>query len=119
MPTKPTISYPDFDKLDMRIGRIESAEAVEESKKLVKMIVDFGPRADGSGEQIKRQICAGIIKSYPPELLVGKQCLFLVNLEPRILAGVESQGMLLATDANEAPVLLIPDKETAPGASAH
>ena len=119
MPTKPTISFPDFDKLDMRIGRIEAAEAVPESKKLVKMHVDFGPKADGSDERLKRQICAGIIKTYPPESLVGRQCLFLVNLEPRMLAGVESQGMLLATDANDAPVLLIPDKETAPGASVH
>jgi len=109
MSTKPIIKFEDWQKLDIRIGRIESAEAVPESKKLVKMHVDFG--------DFKRQICAGIIKSYSPEQLTGRQSLFLVNMETKAIAGLESQGMLLATHMDDnTPVVLMAEKEVKNGA---
>jgi len=111
METKPTITYDDFTKLDLRIGRVESAEPVLESRKLLKLIVDFG--------DFKRQIISGIAKGYTPESLVDKQVTFIVNLEPRMLAGLESQGMILATDASDLPVLIQPDKPVPPGAVIH
>ncbi|MFA6006199.1 MAG: methionine--tRNA ligase subunit beta [Candidatus Paceibacterota bacterium] len=111
MDLKPQISYDDFTKLDLRIGRIESAELVPDSKKLLKLLVDFG--------DFKRQIISGIAKGYAPEALVGKQVTFIINLEPRMLAGLESQGMILAADVADVPVLLIPDKEVANGAGIH
>ena len=111
MESKPTITHDDFTKLDLRVGKIESAEMMPESRKLLKLVVDFG--------EFKRQIISGIAKGYAPEALVGKQVTFIVNLEPRMLAGLESQGMILATDANELPVLLQPDKDVPNGAGIH
>ncbi len=111
MIAKPTISYSDFEKLDLRIGKIESAEMVPDSRKLLKLVVDFG--------DFKRQIISGISKGYAPEALAGKQAVFIVNLEPRTLAGFESQGMILATDVNDLPVLLQPDKEVSNGSPIH
>jgi len=111
MPTKPTLTYDDFTKLDLRIGRIESAEMVPESRKLIKLMVDFG--------EFKRQIVSGIAKGYAPESLLGRQLTFIVNLETRLLAGLESQGMILATDVSDLPVLLQPDKEVPNGSAIH
>lgn len=111
MESKPTVTYDDFTKLDLRIGRIESAEMVPESRKLLKLIVDFG--------EFKRQVISGIAKGYEPASLVGRQLTFIINLEPRMLAGLESQGMILATDANELPVLIQPDTEVPNGAQIH
>lgn len=96
------VSFDDFQKLDLRIGTIKSAESILGSDKLLKLVVDFG------GE--KRQLVAGIAKEYSPETLPGKQIVVLTNLEPRTLMGIESQGMLLAADIEGRPVLLMPDK---------
>lgn len=101
------ISFEDFKKLDIRIGKILSAEKVEESDKLLKLEVDFGEE--------KRQIVAGIAQFYAPEELLGKECPFAYNLAPRALRGIESQGMILCPSDNASPVLLHPDKEIAPG----
>ena len=87
--------------------RIISAERVEGSEKLLKLEVDLGAE--------KRQIIAGIGKTYNPEDLTGKQIVIVANLEPRSLMGLESQGMVLAANAESGPVLLIPDKEVVPG----
>lgn len=106
-----TATYDEFAKLDLRIGTITAAEMVPDSKKLIKLSVDFGVYT--------RQIVSGIAKGYPPETLIGKQAVFIVNLEPRTLAGVESQGMILATDAHDLPVLIQPDKEVQSGAQIH
>ena len=84
------IKYEDFAKLDIRIGTIESVEAVKNSNKLLKLVVNFGAE--------KRQIIAGIAEFYKPEELVGKQCPFLINLEPKKLKGEDSHGMMLAVD---------------------
>ena len=84
------ISFADFEKIDLRIGKIIEAIQVPESKKLIKIIVDFGTE--------KRQAVAGLLKYYKPEELVGKKCVFLLNLQRRMLAGIESQCMILAAE---------------------
>ena len=101
-----TISFDDFKKIEIRIGKILSAERIESSNKLLKLQVDFG------GE--KRQILAGIAKFYEPESLVGKLCPFAFNLAPKMMRELESQGMILCADDN-GPILLHPDREIKPG----
>jgi len=102
------ITFEDFKKLEIRIGKILEAERVENSNKLLKLKVDFGSE--------QRQILAGIAKFYEPESLVGKECPFAFNLEPKMLGELESQGMILCpSNADGQPVLLHPDKEVPPG----
>ena len=101
------ISYDDFRKVDLRIAKIMSAERVEGSDKLLRLEVQIGDE--------KRQIVGGIGKVYAPENLIGKEIVIVANLEPRQLMGLESQGMLLAADSPEGPVLLMPDREVLPG----
>ena len=104
-----TIPFSDFQKLELRVGTIVVAERVAGSEKLLRLEVDFGTE--------KRQIVAGIGRAHTSEKLVGTQCTFIINLEPRILMGLESQGMLLAaSDTDGNPVLLRPIKEVASGA---
>lgn len=84
------ISIDDFHKLEIKIGEIKSAEKVPETDKLLKLAVDFG-------EETPRQIVSGISAFFPdPQVLVGKKCAFAYNLEPRMIKGLESQGMILA-----------------------
>ncbi len=98
------IEFDDFKKIELRVGRIETAEAVLGSEKLVRLTVDIGSE--------KRQILAGIAKQYAPETLIGRQIVIVANLAPRMMMGLESQGMLLAAhDENGGAVLLAPDKE--------
>ncbi|MDD5144929.1 MAG: methionine--tRNA ligase subunit beta [Candidatus Pacebacteria bacterium] len=101
------ISFEDFKKLDMRIGKILSAEKIEGSDKLLKFEVDFGEE--------KRQIVSGIAEYFTPESVVGKEFPFVVNLEPRILRGVESSGMIMAVSVEGRPILLVPQEEVPPG----
>ena len=101
------ISYEEFKKLDIRIGKILKAERIEGVDKLLRLEVDLGSEV--------RQIVAGIAQFYEPENLVGKEIPILANLEPRILRGVESQGMLLAADNMGQPVIISPDNEIPPG----
>ena len=100
------INFEDFKKLDLKVARIIEAERIENSEKLLKLKIDLGDE--------KRQIVAGLGKTYSPETLRGKEIVVIINLEPRRLLGIESQGMLLAADNNE-PILLIPEKEIPPG----
>ncbi len=93
------ISYDDFKKVELKTAKIESAERIEGSDKLVKLNVNLGNET--------RQIVAGIGKKYEPENLIGKTIIIVVNLELRSLMGLESQGMLLAaSNETEGPVLL-------------
>lgn len=108
MEPKPVVSYDDFAKLDLRVGKVLAAEAVEGSEKLVRLSVSLGEET--------RQILAGIRKFYPAEDLVGREIVVVANLEPRKLMGMESQGMLLAASDGNAVVLLAPERETSPGA---
>lgn len=103
------ISYDEFKKLDARLGKVLSAEAVEGSDKLIKLMLDFG-------EESPRQILSGIRAWYESEALVGKQMLFVINLAPRTMMGLESHGMLMAVDGVDgAPVFLVAEKEANPG----
>lgn len=105
---KNMISFEEFKKVELKIGKILEAEKVEGSDKLVKLQVDLGEE--------KRQIVAGIAQAYEPDKLIGREIVVVANLEPRNLKGIESQGMLLAADGKEAgPVLLSPEKEVPPG----
>lgn len=109
METKPEIQYDDFAKLDIRIGTVTAAEAVPETDKLIKCTIDFG-------ELGVRTIVSGIKAWKQPEDLVGKQLPYIVNLAPRMLKGIESQGMLLAGSPEaQGLVLLHPEFEVAPG----
>jgi len=102
------ITFADFEKIDLRIGKIIEAMQVTESKKLIKMTVDFVSE--------KRQAVAGLLKYYKPEELVGKKCVFLLNLQKRTLAGIESQCMILAAEDAEGNVsVLQPEKDIAEG----
>ena len=102
------ISFADFEKIDLRIGKIIEAVQVPESKKLIKIIVDFGTE--------KRLAVAGLIKYYKAENLVGKKCVFLLNLQRRMLAGIESQCMILAAEDSAGNVsVLQPERDIAEG----
>lgn len=105
----------DFAKLDIRVVQILEAERVEGSEKLIKLKVDIGKALD-SDENETRQIIAGIGKSYDPKDLIDQNAVAIVNLEPRIMMGFESQGMILATgDDLEKISLLKPDRNLEPG----
>ena len=99
---KEMTSFPEFQKMDIRIGTILSAERVEKSKKLLKLRIDSGLD--------ERTILSGVAEHFAPEDLVGKQCTFLANLPPRPMMGIESQGMVLfAEDAQGKLHLLNPE----------
>jgi methionyl-tRNA synthetase len=104
------ISFADFQKLDIRIGTIVAAERIAGADKLLKLSVDIG------GEPL-RQIIAGIAEFVSSEELVGRQCPFLLNLEPKVLRGFESEGMLLAIDSGEGFALLHPSRAVSQGSS--
>lgn len=101
------ISFDEFKKLEIKIGKILSAERVEGSDKLIRLEIDLGEE--------KRQIVAGIGLYYDPLSLPGKEIPVIANLEFRKLLGVESQGMMLAAEGDGRPVLLHPEKEVSPG----
>ena len=102
------ISFAEFQKLDIRVGKIIEVTEIPNSKKLIKIVVDFGSE--------KRQAIAGLLKYYKPEELVGKKCVFLLNLQRRMLAGIESQCMILAAEDSEENVsVLVPEKDIAEG----
>ena len=90
-PIKETIAFEDFEKLDIRVGHVKACEKVKKANKLLKFTLD-----DGSGTD--RTIVSGIAKYYEPEELVGKDILFIANLAPRQLMGIESQGMILSAE---------------------
>ena len=105
------ISYDDFAKLDIRIGTVLTAELVPETDKLIKCTVDFGDHSTSSGQGLGiRTIVSGIALWKKPEELVGKQLPYIVNLTPRMLRGVESQGMLLAASDGDGVALLSPER---------
>lgn len=107
-PMKAAITYDDFVKMDIRIGKILKAEKVEKSNKLLKMLVDTGLD--------KRTIVSGIAKHFKPEEVIGKQVSVLLNLAPRKIMGVESQGMiLLAEDHNGSLVFVTPENVVSNG----
>ena len=117
------ISFEDFKKVDMAVGQILSAEKVPETDKLLKLSVDFGlkrfsgenllsehsaePNVLGTEKDI-RQIVSGISLYFPEcSVLVGKKCMFVTNLEPRMIKGLESQGMILAVSTEDGKFSLL------------
>ncbi len=107
-PQKETIDFEDFTKLDIRIGTILEAEKVAKTKKLLKLKVDVGIDT--------RTIVSGIAESFSPEEIIGQQVSVLVNLAPRKIRGVESQGMILMTDTPDGKLAFVePTKEVKNG----
>lgn len=116
------ITYEDFKKIEIKIGKVVSAEKVPETDKLLKLEVDFGPPATPEqaqscdGGRVMKIIVSGIAHAITPEDIIGKEVPFVTNLEPRTIKGIESNGMIMvAIDAEENPVLLNPAKEVLPG----
>jgi methionine--tRNA ligase beta chain len=102
-----TITFEDFKKVEIRMGKITAAEKVADADRLLKLQVDFG--------EFQRQIISGIAESFTPEEMVGKTVPFIVNLEYRTIRGEESQGMLMASGVDGKVILLIPSGEVPAG----
>ena len=112
-PIKPSITKADLDRVDIRVGKIESVEDVPGSDRLVRLTVDFGDH--------RRRILAGMKKERAdPTEIQGKQALFVVNLEPRRMMGELSEGMLfdLGYEDGITPVLAVPEKQVPNGTRA-
>lgn len=102
------ITFADWEKIDIRVGKITSAEKVAGSDKLIKMKVSFGSE--------ERQIVAGLAQKYSPEDMEGRKTIFLFNLEPKKLRGLDSQGMILvANSGNDEYSLIVPDGDVPEG----
>jgi len=113
LPIKPIIDFKDFEKVDIRLGTIEKVEDIEKSDKLIKLTVDFGDH--------QRTILAGMKKERDnPKEIEGLQALFVVNLEPRKMMGLVSEGMLfdIGHSSGITPVLAVPEKPVPSGVSA-
>lgn len=110
-PIKPTIAYEDFEKVDIRVGTIHAVEEVPDSKKLMQLTVEFGDH--------RRTILAGIKQEREdPGEIEGRQALFVLNLEPRRMAGIVSEGMLfdIGYPDGVTPALAVPEKPVPNGA---
>lgn len=98
----------DFAKLEFKVGTVFEASDIDGSERLLKLSVDLG-------EENPRQILSGIKQWYTPDDLVGKQFVFISNLEPRMMMGFESQGMILCA-GDEKPIPLVPSEQVPNGA---
>ena len=107
------ISIEDFKKVEIKVGQILSAEKIPDTDKLLKLLVDLG-------EEKPRQIVSGISEYFPDcSVLLGKKCMFVSNLEPRMIRGFESQGMILAVSTDDGKFsLLSPGDDIPQGTSA-
>lgn len=118
------INIEDFKKVEIVVGKILSAEKVPDTDKLLKLSVDLGPSSaeasEGKEGNDTRQIISGIALYFPDcSILVGKHCMFVANLEPRIIRGLESQGMILAVSTEDGKFsLLEPNNEIPAGTKA-
>lgn len=101
------INFEDFQKLELKIGQVVVAEKIDKSDKLLRLEVDFGSE--------KRQVVSGIAKQYSPDEIKDKCFVFVTNLEPREILGLESQAMILAADLDGEAVLLQSEKEVPVG----
>ncbi len=105
----PKITFDDFIKVEMKVGKVLAAEILEKSEKLVRLTVDFG-------EKEPRQVVSGIRQAFPdPVVLIGNTYVFVTNLEPRSIIGLESQAMILAAKDNQGLVLFSPTGLIVPG----
>jgi len=110
-PTKHVVTFADFQKMNLRAGRVETAEPVPGSTNLLRLMVDFGDE--------RLQAVSGIARWYAPDDIVGKEFMFITNLERRKFMGVESQCMIFAAEEDGVPVLLVPEKQVKPGSFIH
>lgn len=94
------ITFEDFQKIDLRVAKVLQAEKIENSDKLIKLGIDLGNE--------KRTLVAGIGKKYSPQDLIGQLIIVVTNLEPKEIKGIKSEGMLLAVDSRNGPVLVVP-----------
>ncbi|WGI17408.1 methionine--tRNA ligase [Methanonatronarchaeum sp. AMET-Sl] len=101
------ISFEKFQQMDIRVAKIKKAEKIEGSDKLLKIKADIGNE--------ERQFVAGLAKTHQPKELIGKQVIAITNLEEAEIFGEKSEGMILAADQNNKPILLKPEKETETG----
>ena len=104
---KEKIKFPDFEKVEIKMGKVIECEKVENTDKLLKLTLDIG------GET--RTILTGMAEFFEPDHFVGKTIPILANLEPRTIRGIESQGMVLAAESDGRPVLLLPEDDVLPG----
>ncbi len=105
---KMEIPFEDFQKLDLRVGKITEANQIPNSRNLIWMMVDFGTE--------QRQAVAGLLQWYKPEDLVGKKCVFILNLQRRKMMGVESQCMIFAAEDEAGNVVVLqPEKDIREG----
>lgn len=102
-----SISFEEFQKLDLRIGKVIEAERVPGSRNLLRLIVDFGSE--------KRQSITGIATHYKPEDLIGKKYMFILNLEKKKFFGYESECMIFAAEDEDNIVLIVPEKDVKEG----
>jgi len=102
-----SVSFDDFQKLSFKVGKIIAAEAIPKMKKILKVQVDLGDRT--------AQAIAGGAEFYEPGSFIGKSVVVLTNMEPKTIAGVESEVMLLAADLKGKPVWLTVDEEVPAG----
>ncbi len=104
------ISFEEFQKIDLRLAKVISAESIEGSEKLLKLNVSLGDE--------ERTLVAGIAKHYSPDELVGKKIMIVANLQPRKIFGVESKGMILALMDGDNLSVLVPDRDVKEGTRA-
>jgi len=114
------VSYEEYQKMDIRVGTIKEIEPVPDTDKLLRCQIDFG-EVDENGNKKLRQIISGIKEYFPDfNVLINKQVLYIINLEPRKIKGFESNGMLIAVDGlDEKPVFLVPENPVASGSKTH
>lgn len=111
------LTYDEFKKVEIRAGKILAAEKVPETDKLLKLLVDLAEK-DEAGNLKPRQIVSGIAHYYPdPSTLVGTTAMFVTNLEPRTIRGLESRGMLLAVSGPDGAFSLLKPNESIPPGS--
>lgn len=118
------ITYEDFKKVEIRAGKILTAEKIPDTDKLLRLTVDFAEKKESVNEtgektvsDAPRQIVSGISAYFPdPAVLVGRTCMFVTNLEPRMIRGFESNGMLFALSDDKGNFsILEPNSSIAPG----
>lgn len=101
---KDLTAFTDFQKLDIRVGEVKECSPLEGAKKLLRLKVDLGV------DYAEVQILSGLAEFYKPEDLLGKKFMFIANLEPRKMMGTDSQGMIMAADDGERPIIIPVDQ---------